>query len=70
MTKLNIKGIKIYAFHGHFEEEKKLGGHFIVNLEIGFNSDKVVSWYTTHSLEDIINISGDYNDQKKIREIK
>ena len=22
MTKLNIKGIKIYAFHGHFEEEK------------------------------------------------
>ena len=43
MTKLNIKGIKIYAFHGHFEEEKKLGGHFIVNLEIGFNSDKVVS---------------------------
>ena len=38
MTKLNIKGIKIYAFHGHFEEEKKLGGHFIVNLEIGFNS--------------------------------
>mgnify|MGYP006261522495 FL=1 len=37
MTKLNIKGIKIYAFHGHFEEEKKLGGHFIVNLEIGFD---------------------------------
>ena len=51
MTKLNIKGIKIYAFHGHFEEEKKLGGHFIVNLEIGFNSDKVVS---TDKLEDTI----------------
>ena len=51
MTKLNIKGIKIYAFHGHFEEEKKLGGHFIVNLEIGFNSDKVVS---TDRLEDTI----------------
>ncbi|MDC3070922.1 dihydroneopterin aldolase [Bacteroidota bacterium] len=51
MTKLNIKGVKIYAFHGHFEEEKKLGGHFIVNLEIGFNSDKVIS---TDKLEDTI----------------
>ena len=34
------------------------------------NSDKVVSWYTSHSLKDIINISGDYNDQTKSREIK
>ena len=51
MTKLKIKGIKIYAFHGHFEEEKRLGGHFLVNLEIGFNSDKVVS---TDKLEDTI----------------
>jgi len=34
------------------------------------NSDKVVSWYTSYSLEDIINISGDYNDQKKSKQIK
>ena len=56
MTKLNIKGIKIYAFHGHFEEEKKLGGHFIVNLEIVFSSDKVVS---TDKLEDTIDYDED-----------
>ena len=34
------------------------------------NSDKCVSWYTNHSLEDIVNISGDYNAQNKIREVK
>lgn len=34
------------------------------------NSDKVVSWYTTHNLKDIINVSGGYNVQKKSREIK
>ena len=50
MTKLNIKGIKIYAFHGHFEEEKSWED-IVVNLEIGFNSDKVVS---TDKLEDTI----------------
>ena len=51
MTKLKIKGIKIYAFHGHYEEEKKLGGHFLINLEICFNSEKVVF---TDKLEDTI----------------
>ena len=34
------------------------------------NSDKVVSWYTSQSLKDIINISGDYNDKAKNRKIK
>ncbi len=34
------------------------------------NSDKVVSWYTSQSLKDIINISGDYNEKAKNRKIK
>ena len=28
-------------------------------------TDKVVSWYSSHDLEDIVNISGDYNEQRK-----
>ena len=29
------------------------------------SADKVVSWYSSHDLEDIINVSGDYNEQRK-----
>ena len=29
------------------------------------STDKVISWYSPHDLEDIINISGDYNEQRK-----
>ena len=39
MDQIKINGLEIYANHGVFEEEKKLGQKFIVNctmfLEIG-----------------------------------
>jgi len=28
-------------------------------------TDKVISWYSSHDLEDIVNLSGDYNEQRK-----
>ena len=28
-------------------------------------SNKEISWYSPHDLEDIINVSGDYNEQTK-----
>ena len=29
------------------------------------SADKIISWYSSHNLKDIINISGDYNEQRK-----
>ena len=55
------------------------GGYFLV-LEYDFyldakgkpnhsfvilDTDKVISWYSSHDLRDIINISGDYDEQRK-----
>ncbi len=34
MGKIKIEDIEIYAYHGHMEEENKIGGRFIVNLEL------------------------------------
>ena len=47
-------------------DSKGMPNHTFVLL----NSDKCVSWYTNHSLKDIVNISGDYNAQNKNREAK
>ncbi|MFK7969072.1 MAG: dihydroneopterin aldolase [Bacteroidia bacterium] len=30
--KIRVNGIKMYAFHGVFEEERKKGTHFVVDL--------------------------------------
>ena len=32
MGLITVEGIRVYAYHGHLQEEKKLGGHFIVNV--------------------------------------
>lgn len=34
MDKMYIKGLELFAFHGVFEEEKRLGQKFILSLEI------------------------------------
>lgn len=31
---IEIEGMQFYAFHGHFESERKVGNEFIVNLKI------------------------------------
>ena len=68
------EGSLILIFNLYFlvlEYEAYLDGKGRTNHSfVLLNSDKVVSWYTTHSLIDIINISGDYNDQEKCSEIK
>jgi len=34
MGKVILKNIRIYAFHGCMEEEEKIGGDYILNLEV------------------------------------
>ena len=32
MGLITVKGIRVFAYHGHLKEEAILGGHFIVNV--------------------------------------
>jgi dihydroneopterin aldolase len=32
--KIEVNGIKLYAFHGCLEEEARIGGHYVVDIEI------------------------------------
>lgn len=32
MGLITVKGIRVFAYHGHLPEEAVLGGHFIVNV--------------------------------------
>tara|TARA_B100000767_G_scaffold174966_1_gene163580 strand:+ start:345 stop:698 length:354 start_codon:yes stop_codon:yes gene_type:complete len=41
MGLITVKGIRIFAYHGHLPEEAKLGGHFIVNVWVEADTAKV-----------------------------
>lgn len=41
MGLITIKGIRIFAYHGHLPEEAKLGGHFIVNIWVTVDVSEV-----------------------------
>jgi dihydroneopterin aldolase len=34
--KISIQGAEFFAYHGFYPEEQKLGNHFIVDMEVGF----------------------------------
>ena len=38
MDKIQIKGLEIYAYHGVYPEETKLGQKFVLDMELRFNS--------------------------------
>jgi dihydroneopterin aldolase len=42
MGKIILNEIRVYAFHGCMEEEKRIGSDYIVNLEVKANMDKAV----------------------------
>ena len=39
-SKLSMEGIRIYAFHGYYEEERRLGREFVLDIYISTNLDK------------------------------
>ena len=38
MGLITLEGIRVFAYHGHLPEEKKLGGHFIVNVWVNVDT--------------------------------
>ncbi len=37
MHTINLRGIKLFAYHGCLEEEALIGGNYVVNVQIRFN---------------------------------
>jgi len=43
LTKLTIKNLEFYAFHGVKDEEKKLGGRYQMDLELYYDSTDAIA---------------------------
>ena len=51
MGTIELKNIRLYAFHGCLEEERKIGSDYIVNLSVKADLTKAA---VTDSLEDTV----------------
>ena len=61
-----MKGIKLYAFHGVMEQERKIGANFIIDIKIKTDFRKAA---ISDSLEETISYADIFNDIKKEMEI-
>ncbi len=42
LSKIEIKGLQFYAYHGVMTEEKEIGGKFEIDLEYYYNATKAI----------------------------
>ncbi len=50
IRKVGIKEAEFYAFHGFYEEEQKVGGMYLVSIEVKFNAN-----FTNDNLDNTLN---------------
>ncbi len=60
--KLKLEDIEIHAFHGCFDEEKIVGGKFLITIDLEANLEKVC---LTDNINDTINYQKIFNNVKK-----
>ena len=41
--KIHVRGIRCYSFHGCMEEEARIGGHYLVDVEISTDFSKAAA---------------------------
>lgn len=58
MGLIKLNNMEFFAYHGHFEEETKVGNYFMLNLEIKADTKKAES---SDDLEDALNYVDVYN---------
>lgn len=49
---IGIEGIRIFAYHGYYEEERSIGREFVIDIHIQMESDKAAN---TDELSDTVN---------------
>ena len=59
MNLIKVHGIRTYSFHGCLEEETKIGGNYIVNIDVFCNFKKAAK-------NDDLSMTVDYLDIKNI----
>ena len=62
MSKITIENMEFYAYHGHFEEEQKIGTWFSLDLTMEVDTSKVE---LTDELEDTVDYSAVYQVVKE-----
>jgi dihydroneopterin aldolase len=67
MGLITVEGIRVFAFHGHLPEEKKLGGHFIVNVWIEADTSEVEKTDDLNDTVDYVKIIEIVKEQMAIR---
>ncbi len=67
MGVISIEGIKVFAYHGHLQEEKVLGGHFIVNVWINVDTSAVEKTDNLNDTVDYVGILDIVKQQMAIR---
>ena len=67
MGLITVEGIRVFAYHGHLPEEKKLGGHFIVSVWVTANTSEVERTDDLSDTVDYVKIIDTVKAQMKIR---
>ena len=67
MALISVEGIRIFAYHGHLPEEKKLGGHFIVNVWVTIDATEVEKTDDLNHTVDYVKIIDIVKEQMAIR---
>ena len=67
MGLITVEGIRVFAFHGHLPEEKKLGGHFIVNVWVEADTSEVEKTDDLNDTVDYVKIIEIVKEQMAIR---
>lgn len=67
MGTIRVRDIKIHANHGCMEEEKKIGGDYIVNVELTTNLDTSAKSDKLEDTVDYVAIYGIVNQEMAIR---
>lgn len=58
MGVIKLNNMEFFAYHGHFEEETKVGNYFTVNLELKTDTQKAEA---SDNLDDALNYVDIYN---------
>ena len=67
MALISVEGIRIFAYHGHLPEEKKLGSHFIVDVWVTADTSEVEKTDDLNDTVDYVKIIAIVKEQMEIR---
>ncbi|MBT6808010.1 MAG: dihydroneopterin aldolase [Flavobacteriales bacterium] len=67
MGLITVEGIRVFAYHGHLEEESILGGNFIVNVWVEADTSEVEKTDDLNDTVDYVRIIEIVKEQMGIR---